>query len=368
MSIGGTFSLPSIGDSGVNLPQLYPAPADIDDFLLAKDPLLNNDPILRRDQDNLPQDPPKIEADNLGKISDTSRPVPADSHVRVQSIGPKEETTDIRLAVLSELKRFAVQAVQPNANEPPQSDWDARVSGPDDGAKPVLRGGSLLARGPPEITVVKNAADVQRAIPDTSHLRQFREQLQEKFWRKEIESVRVYSYLGATGGRITTVDVSHAPALVEILPRLYPHERRLIEKLIASGARQIQVALIEGDIVSESTPDLVLDGRMAEMKSILSSQIESALPGVIRHANAQIYKHARRHGLGFGTAVIDLTQEDYVPVDVVLGLIRNWRTIAEREEVPSAIDKIEVFSRHDYKFFTRKADGSFELEESSNHW
>ncbi len=232
--------------------------------------------------------------------------------------------------------------------------------------------GSLLARGPPAIIEVRNAGEVAQAIPNTNAaLEHFREQLMEAFWNGEIHSIKVYHYPGGQGGDIITVDVSHSPTLVEILPDLLPHERRLLESLLKSGVSQLQVVLIEGGVREQSTPDLVLDGKMAEMKSVHSM---SSFPLFLNKANSQIYKHAERHGLGLGTVVINLTDDERVPVLEILKAIESWREIPEGDKVaspyqgkhpnvkhPLAVERIEVFARQEHRVFVRGADGNFRV-------
>ncbi len=340
-------------------------------ILSEEDVLLTNDPLLGPAQNDATQDLSQLGANSLRAVSNASP-------LGVQGIQAKKGRPVIRLNSFAELKRFAVQAVaHPHGQDPAQSEWDTKVSAPTSGAETEPMAGPLFARGPPKITIVRNAAEVGRAIPGTNNfLKHFREELAEKFWRGEIKSLRVYTYTDARGGQIMAVDVSHSPALVEMLPQLHSHEKRLIERLIASGARQVQMALIDGNKHTElATPDLILEGRMAEMKTIHLENFTFFL----NKANAQLYAHALRHGLGVGTAVIDLTAENEVPVDAVLRLINGWAKIPVGTQIPSpysishperrapeSLDKIEIFARNDHKVFVRNANGSFGLEKNES--
>ncbi len=267
---------------------------------------------------------------------------------------------------LLSLKTFAAENdLSPDSRQMSSSLWDGEGFKGDDG-----KSASILSRGPPTVIHVQNAGEVARAIPNTNAaLEHFREQLMEAFWNGKIKSLKVYHYPGGKGGDIITVDVSHSPALVEILPDLLPHERVLLESLLKSGVSQLQVVLIEGGVREQSTPDLVLDGRMAEMKTVHSFAGFSLF---LNKANSQIYKHAQRHGLGWGTAVLHLRDNETVPVEDVLEAIRWWQAIpvgdkiaspyrdkSPIEKYPLALDRIEVFARHDHKVFIKKADGTF---------
>lgn len=384
--IGADFSVPSIGETGLNLaPQFDIQSQKQEAFLSAEDALLKNDPLLGQDRAARIATPVSLTPASGQSQLPTGR-------VRAVESRSKQKNSFIKVNSFSELKQIVSSAGNAHGVQSAQVQWDGATAA----RKNVERASErtpLTARGPPEITVVHNAAEVDRAIPDTPTLRQFREQLKEKFWRKELRSIRVYSYLGATGGRITTVDVSHSPSLVEILPGLRHQEKKLIETLIASGAKQVQVILIEGESESKTTPDLILNGRMAEMKSVsfALADIIHDLPLFLNKANSQLYEYAERHGFDDGTVVMDMSDEDYgvddVPVGDVLLSIATWEKIPVGEEVPSpyppskrrsgklrkahpvirrpiAVDRIEIFARHDHKVFTRRADGSFGLEGS----
>ena len=108
---------------------------------------------------------------------------------------------------------------------------------------------------------------------------------------------------------------------------------------------------------------------MAEMKTVHSA---AEFPLFLNKANSQIYKHAQRHGLGWGTAVLHLTDQDTVPVADILEAMRWWQGVpvgdkisspywkkSPIEKYPLALDRIEVFARHDHKVFIKKADGTF---------
>ncbi len=282
--------------------------------------------------------------------------------------GQEEGRAQIHSKAWKRLKSFASKFLKRGIRQESSSLWDG------DSFKGEREGqsGSLLARGPPTVIEVHNAGEVAQAIPNNNAaLEHFREQLMEAFWNGKIHSIKVYRYPGGNGGEIITVDVSHSPALVEILPDLLPHERRLLESLLKSGASQLQVVLIEGGVREQSTPDLVLDGRMAEMKSVHSL---SSFPLFLNKANSQIYKHAERHGLGLGTVVINLTDEERVPVLEILKAIQSWREIPEGDKVaspyqgkhpnvkhPLAVDRIEVFARQEHRVFVRGTDGNFRV-------
>ncbi len=281
--------------------------------------------------------------------------------------GQQNQHSKIHSKTFLSLKSLASKFLSRNLRQTSSSLWDGESFKGDDG-----KSASLLSRGPPNIIEVQNAGEVSRAIPNSNAaLEHFREQLMGAFWNGKIKSLRVYHYPGGKGGDIITVDVSHSPALVEILPDLLPHERVLLESLLKSGVNQLQVVLIEGGVREQSTPDLVLDGRMAEMKTVHSL---SGFPLFLNKANSQIYKHAERHGLGWGTAVLNLTDHETVPVAEVLDAIHWWQAIPAGDKIaspyrdkspiakyPLALDRIEVFSRHDHKVFVKKADGTFEV-------
>ncbi len=304
------------------------------------------------------------------EILDNSQPLETQKLIAPQSeayqSGKQDENSQVHSKTLLSLKTFAAEKdLSPDSRQMSSSLWDGEGFKGDDG-----KSASILSRGPPTVIHVQNAGEVARAIPNTNAaLEHFREQLMEAFWNGKIKSLKVYHYPGGKGGDIITVDVSHSPALVEILPDLLPHERVLLESLLKSGVSQLQVVLIEGGVREQSTPDLVLDGRMAEMKTVHSFAGFSLF---LNKANSQIYKHAQRHGLGWGTAVLHLRDNETVPVEDVLEAIRWWQAIpvgdkiaspyrdkSPIEKYPLALDRIEVFARHDHKVFIKKADGTF---------
>ncbi len=284
-------------------------------------------------------------------------------------VGQEGNRSHIHSKAWGRLKSFASKFLKRGIRQQSFSSlWDG------DGFKGERDGqlGSLLSRGPPAVIEVHNAGEVSAAIPNTNAaLEHFREQLMEAFWNGKIHSIKVYHYPGGQGGDIITVDVSHSPALVEILPDLLPHERRLLESLLKSGVNQLQVVLIEGGVREQSTPDLVLDGKMAEMKSVHSM---SSFPLFLNKANSQIYKHGERHGLGLGTVVINLTDDERVPVSEILKAIQAWREIPEGSKVaspyqgkhpnvkhPLAVERIEVFARQEHRTFVLRTDGNFRV-------
>ncbi len=360
--INVNISIPSVNNEDQNLNS---AVLEQDAVLSPRQEILSSEDVL------LQKNPILAPVKSVGLL-DHFKPLAAENFTAPRiwsySSGQQNQYSQIHSKTLLRLKYFAKKLLNNGSLQGFSSAWDgAGFSGGNDG-----KNRSLLARGPPTIIHVQNAGEVARAIPNTNAaLEHFREQLAVAFGNGKIQSLKVYHYPGGNGGDIITVDVSHSPALVEILPDLLPHERVLLESLLKSGVNQLQVVLIEGGVREQSTPDLVLDGRMAEMKTVHSLK---GFPLFLNKANSQIYKHAERHGLGWGTAVLNLTDHETVPVEEILDAIHWWQSIPVGDKIdspyrdkspiakyPLALDRIEVFARQDHKVFVKKADGTFEV-------
>jgi|GEM_PF-5104081 len=206
------------------------------------------------------------------------------------------------------------------------------------------------------VGTVLSAADVDRLLPDPrqSHNPYVREYLEQlvgglKNSVSQMAPYQIYTYYDRRGGRMTGIDLSANPAIVDQIPDLHPHEVRLIKKLMLVNS-DIRVLVREDG----KTPDLVIGDQVVEMKTFLGEQM--TLEQLINKANDQVLEHGQNHGLGHGAAAVDLAKEQQVPVERVHQLLNSWQ--ASRSNV--VLDRVIFFGGDEMKVFARQADGSYQ--------
>jgi len=215
-----------------------------------------------------------------------------------------------------------------------------------------------------EVNVVHTAADVSRLIPHGPNSNALITQLMANV--DTMAPYTIYGYRDVKGGKFVGIDLSRNPKLVDLLPEQQSHEVRLIKKIMVWN-QDLQVLIREDG----KTPDLVVGGVVTELKSLIGDKVDMTY--LLNKANNQVHEHAQRHRLGNGAMVIDLTEEDQVPVDRIAQDIDHWRRMPVGYEIPGsyigprhkkqqiALDKIYVFAGTDLKMFVRHQDGSFRL-------
>ena len=228
-----------------------------------------------------------------------------------------------------------------------------------DGARPDMAGGSAEEPKVPSgvlrvsVDVVRTERDVVRLIPSGANSNSLIAKLRLDVGR--MAPYRVFTYHDARGGRFTGIDLSQKPELIENFPEQHSHEIKLVKK-IQLWNKDLQLVVREDGV----TPDLVLGGVVTELKSLIGKQI--TLTKLIDKANNQVREHAKRHGLGHGSVVVDLAELKQVPVDRVLADLEKWR--AGTGDV--VLDKIFVFAGAELKLFARGPDGSYRAETPSS--
>ncbi len=380
VSIEANFSVPAININKEGAtPFFQPALPENqrEEVLSSEDVLFKNDPLLGRALDDPAKNSPAARKNHSGAALRASNKESAIPFADIQSAKADKNSSLNHSPAFNELMRFLPAAAQSGDQNSPQSQWDGGVPAFGLESPEAFLGHGLTARGPPVIATVHGPKDIQAAILNGSYRGKFLALAQTPLWNEKIHSMDVYSYAPEKGDPIVAVDVSHSPDLLDHMPKIEPHEKDLIGKIIKRGARQVQVILITEE--GKKTPDLIVDGEIVEMKSLINFPLET-LPFFINKANSQIYEYAARHGLGTGTIAVDLTREmehpvSRVPVSEVLDLINHWSDASlgstfklrgpfETKE-PDMVNRIIVFAPEDVQVFTRGSDGKFGLAPAS---
>ncbi|MCX5787723.1 MAG: hypothetical protein NTX64_04320 [Elusimicrobia bacterium] len=206
------------------------------------------------------------------------------------------------------------------------------------------------------VDTVRTAADIDRLLPDPRHshnpyVREYLEGLIAglKSNLSDMTPYRIYTYYDHRGGRLVGIDLAASPAIMSRVPGLEPHEVTLIRKL-ARMDPDIRVLVREDG----KTPDLVIGGRIVEMKTFLGEQM--TLEQIIDKADHQVYEHARIHGLGHGAAAVDLAKESHLPLSLLQQTLDSWQ--AGSKQV--ALDQVIFFAGDEMKVFQRRSDGTYE--------
>ena len=206
------------------------------------------------------------------------------------------------------------------------------------------------------VDTVRTAADIDRLLPDPRHshnpyVREYLEGLIAglKGGLSDMAPYRIYTYYDHRGGRLVGIDLAASPAIMSRVPGLEPHEVTLIRKL-ARMDPDIRVLVREDG----KTPDLVIGGRIVEMKTFLGEQM--TLEQIIDKADHQVYEHARIHGLGHGAAAVDLAKESHLPLSMLQQTLDSWQ--AGSNQV--ALDQVIFFAGDEMKVFQRRSDGTYE--------
>jgi uncharacterized protein (TIGR00730 family) len=156
----------------------------------------------------------------------------------------------------------------------------------------------------------------------------------------------IFVYHDARGGRFLGLDLSRNPDNAERLHELQPHEVATIRR-IQAVTRDLQVLVRE----EGATPDLVVGGVTTEMKSVFRGDVAVQ----VAHANAQLLKHAERHGLGLGAIALDVRRE--LPVERVEAGI----AAALRAAPAVGFAHVYAFNGGAWQTYARGADGEFRL-------
>jgi len=203
------------------------------------------------------------------------------------------------------------------------------------------------------VSVVRlnSAREASAYIPHTPNTEHFINELARKWSGIGWLDLRVYN--DAKGDAFRALDLSGRPELAESLPEIQAHEAALIRK-ISLHSKDLQLVIREAG----KTPDLIVDGVVTEMKSLFPGG-DFALQ--LAHANEQVLQHAQRHKLSPGSAAIDLTQVEKVPVPEILASINGF----VRTGAPIGLASVSVYAGKDRKIFVRGPDGSFTAQGAS---
>ena len=197
---------------------------------------------------------------------------------------------------------------------------------------------------------VRTERDVDKFIPAGSNSNELIRHL--KLNVKEMAPYSIYAYTDAFGQEFSAIDISAKPELIEIVPDLFDHERRLIMKIQRRNS-DVQLLVCE----KGKTPDLIVGGLVVELKSTKNMDHFRHL---VEKANIQVLEHGQRHGLGHGAVAVDFWGYDQVPVSQTMASLDDFRRGAEAV----VLDKIFVFAGRDLKVFVRQPDDSYLLETS----
>jgi len=251
-------------------------------------------------------------------------------------------------------------------------DGDVPSSG-EEPSSPKLPPGILSV----SVDEVRALEDVERLIPSWTKNDPNDPKLKLKGAVQRMAPYHVQTYHDAYGGFFVAIDLSRNPDLVHVLPEQESHEVKLIKK-IQLWTKDLQVVVRE----EGKTPDLVLAGRVTELKSLMGKEVD--LTFLVNKANNQVLEHALRHGLGPGAAAVDLTEESQVPVAEILSSLDAWQALPDGSALPKYdpsqrvkgkvykgffvkqrvyLEKIFVFAGLELKVFVRQADGTFRVEE-----
>ncbi|MDE2140830.1 MAG: TIGR00730 family Rossman fold protein [Elusimicrobia bacterium] len=210
------------------------------------------------------------------------------------------------------------------------------------GARPAIPAGVRAV----EVEPVRSVADVDRLVPGIGNSAEMHDELRARL--PGMIPFDLYVYRDARGGRFTGIDLSKRPENLEKVPELQAHEVSTIKKIMAYTP-DLQVLVRE----EGATPDLVVAGVVAEMKSVHHGDVDVQLA----HANAQLVSHARRHGLGLGAAVLDVRgASDAEPSRVEAGIAK---VVAESHEI--GFDRVYVFSGDRARTYSAGPGGVFRL-------
>jgi len=267
----------------------------------------------------------------------------------------------------ADLQRLAGAAVEPpaggvSAAQAGHAFFDA--ARPSDGAalsEPLATGTQPTIALPAGVVraeshTIRTAEDVDRWIPDGSNSRYLIARLKEHL--AQMAPYRVYRYHDSKGGFFTAIDLSQNPRLIEILPEQKSHEVKLIKKLQLYNT-DLQVVVRE----ELKTPDIVLGGRITELKSLIGRNVDFTF--LVNKANTQVSEHAARHRLGPGAAAVDLTSETSVDVGRLKRELDAWAAGKAAKRQPVALERVYVFAGLELKVFHRQPDGRYAAQAKS---
>lgn len=214
---------------------------------------------------------------------------------------------------------------------------------------PIPRGAKGVS-----LDYARSPADVERLIPKGTNSWGFIEGLKRAVRRHG--ELPVYTYRDAVGGKFVALDVGTNPSWVDNLPELHSHERSLIKKILRYG-RNVQVVVRE----EGKTPDLIVDGVVTEMKSLLPTRgfpTDPLLNKLLHKANHQALEFTKRHLLVETDLALDLNREAEVPVDWVEERIGRWASGVRN----NGLQRIWVFAGEDRQGFVLQPDGTYKLQ------
>ncbi|MFI5363315.1 MAG: TIGR00730 family Rossman fold protein [Elusimicrobiota bacterium] len=107
---------------------------------------------------------------------------------------------------------------------------------------------------------------------------------------------------------------------------------------------------------SAATPDLVVNGVMTELKTVHKGKVAAQLS----HANDQLLKHAKRHGLGAGAVALDVIGRPLTPKQIEAGIAE---VVGAAPEIGFA--RVYVFNGEDVKTYAPAPGGIFRLDASA---
>ncbi len=196
-----------------------------------------------------------------------------------------------------------------------------------------------------ELTLARTPQDVSRLVPNGINSEAMVAGLRMAV--RKYGPIRIREYSDSLGGSFVGLDLQGEPYWLEHIPQLDPHERVIIRKLLRLTP-DVQVVVRE----EGKTPDLIVNGRVTELKTIKDS---SDFDRLVSKANSQVTEFSNRHALAGGDLAIDFADEARVPA-ATLDRLKAWAA----QEGPVNIARIMAFSREDLQVFSRTADGSFE--------
>ena len=234
----------------------------------------------------------------------------------------------------------------------------ARGSDPDSGA--AQADSVLLPQGVKSVRVdvVRTAADVSRLIRSQPNSDGLIGALKSTVGT--MAPYPIYTYFDSLGGTFVGIDLSAKPELINDFPEgeEKAHEVTLIKK-IQVWNKDLRVLVRE----EGKTPDLIVGGMVTELKSLIGKGVDFTF--LLNKANTQVLEHGRRHGLGHGAVVVDLTDEKSVPVAAVSAELDAWARLEPGRELPNlysgrrsvksavVLDKVFVFAGSELKVFVR---------------
>ncbi len=196
-----------------------------------------------------------------------------------------------------------------------------------------------------EVHRVRTPSDVSRWIPVGSNSNHLIDGLRASVSR--MAPFDIYVYRDAVGGSFAAVDLKSSPSNVDRHPELAPHETALIKK-IQLWTSDLQVLVRE----EGKTPDLVVNGVVTEIKS---AHPHGDLAVTFATANEQVWKHARRHGLGMGAVAVDLMHRGAVPDQYVMERLNSFAKTTRSV----GFSRAYVFAGSDLKVYSLGEDGRF---------